>query len=262
MKDTRQLERELTAVLHRHAEDAMKRTNTIVEHQKLQSAVTADQAPTDPRRRWVVGGVAAAAAAAVTVGIALSSPDTAADPSRPPIAQAPETATTDLDAAKGFAAAFADHDPTAAASHLAPGEEPWGGWRAGWRRDSAWGVEYLMEPCTRKYDMADSTVFDCPFAMHLLGSREVGEGPFRGNILHVTVADGQVTSADSTIPFDTNGVGQHLDSVHAWVAENHPKDDRFLSKAEEDLKAGEWPRWTRLWKQYIREYVAATNEAG
>jgi hypothetical protein len=241
----------------------MKHTNTLAEHQKLLSVVADDQARTGPRRRWVAGGIAAAAVAAVTVGITVSSSNIGADPSSPPIAQAPDsTRTGNLAAAEGFAAAFVDHDPAAARAYLAPGEEPWFGWEAAWQRDSAWGVEYLMKPCTKKYNISDSTVFSCPFAMHLLGSREVGKGPFRGNTLTVTVIDGRASYADSAMPFETNGMGQHLDSIHAWVAKYHPKDKAFLFQDEQDLRPGEWPRWTQLWKQYTQEYIAATNQAG
>ena len=265
MKSTRHVERELTAVLHRHAEDAMQRTNTLAEHQKLQSVV-ADQARTDSRRRWVVGGVAAAALVAVAggaVGIAFSSSDPGGDPSSPPIAQAPDsTGTADLPAAEGFAAAFADHDAAAAASYLAAGtEEPWDDWRAEWKRNAAWGVDYLMKPCTESSTTMDTTTFTCPFAMHLLGSREVGEGPFRGNTLWVAVTDGKVRWAESTIPFETNGVQRQLTSVDAWIAENHPKDAPFLQQEEQEVRPAEWPRWTRLWQQYTQEYIAATNKA-
>jgi hypothetical protein len=262
VKNTRQLERELTAVLHRHAEDAMKHTNTLAEHQKLLSVVADDQARTGPRRRWVAGGVAAAAVAAVTVGITVSSLNIGEDPSSPPVAQAPDsTRSGNRAAAEGFAAAFVDHNPAAAASYLAPGtEEP--SLDAMWQRDSAWAVEYQMKPCTKKYIISDSTVFNCPYAMHLLGSRAVGEGPFRGNILEVVVHDGKVTRMDTVMPFETNGMGQHLDSVHTWVAENHPTDKRFLFQDEQAVRPGEWPRWTQLWKQYIREYIATTNQAG
>ena len=263
MKNTRDVERELTAVLHRHAEDAMRRTNTLAEHRKLQSVV-ADQPQTDPRRRWVVGGVAAAAVAAAVVGVGVWSADPSEDPSSPPVAQAPDsTGAADIAAAEGLAAAFANHDAAAAASHLALGrEEAWFESDAAWKRDAAYSVEYLMKPCTETGSTSVGTVFTCPYAMHVLGSREVGKGPFRHNILHVTVTDGKVTSADSTIPFETNGVQQHLESVRAWLVENHPKDVPFLMKEEQDVKPTEWPRWTQLWQQYTREYIAATNRAG
>jgi hypothetical protein len=120
-----------------------------------------------------------------------------------------------------------------------------------------------MEPCARAYNITDSTVvFTCPYAMHLLGSDEVGKGPFRDNVLSVTVADGKVRWADDTKPWETNGIGQHLDAVHTWVADHHPQDYKhLLGKEEQDVTPAEWPRWTRLWKQYTQEYVTATNRA-
>jgi hypothetical protein len=262
VKNTRQeVERELHAVLHRHAEDAMKDTDTMVEHQKFKWVV-ADQTRTDHRRRWVLGGVAAAVAA-VAIGIVVSFSDPAEAPSSPPVAQAPDQSrTADLSGAEGFAATFVAHDADAAASYLAPGtDEPWPDWRAEWKRNAAYGIEYLMQPCTETVSTSDATIFNCPYALHFLGSREVGNGPFRDNLLQVTVTDGKVTRADSTIPFETNGVQQHLESVDAWILENHPKNAPFLRQEEQQVRPVEWPRWTRLWQQYTQEYVAATNQA-
>lgn len=239
----------------------MERTDTLAEHQKFEWIV-ADQTRTDVRRRWIGGGVAAAVAA-VAVAIAVTSADPGEDPSSPPIAQAAgPTRTADLAAAEGLAAAFVNHDLDAAASYLAPGAQPWAGWKAAWKRDAAYRVEYLMEPCAQAYTIADSTVvFTCPYAMHLLGSGEVGEGPYRDNVLSVTVTDGKVRWADSTMPFETNGMAEHYDAVHTWVADNHPQAYKhFLVKDEQDVTPAEWPKWARLWKQYIKEYVAAANQ--
>jgi hypothetical protein len=263
VKNTRrELERELSAVLHRHAEDAMKRTDTMVEHQKFEWIVT-DQNQTDHRRRRRMLGGVAAAVAAVAVGIAASSSDPSEDPSNPPIAQElDQSRVADLLAAESFAAAFVEHDVDATAPHLAPGmQEPWPGADRAWKRDAAWRVEYLMKPCTETGTSVNATLFTCPYAMHLLGSREVGKGPYRGNNLYVTVADGKVTSADNTMPFETNGMAKHYDSVHAWVADNHPRDKSFLFTDEQDVKPAGWSRWTRLWRQYTQEYVAATKQA-
>ena len=244
----------------------MKRTDTMVEHQNLEWLV-ADQTRTDSRRRWMLGGAAAAVAAAVAVGIAASSADPGDDRSKPPIAQTPQApesnGAADLAVAESFAAAFVDHDVEAGASHLAPGmQEPWLGAEKAWQRDAAYRVEYLMKPCTETGSTTDSTIFTCPYSMHLLGSREVGKGPYRGNTLWVTVADGKVRSADSDMPYETNGMGEHFDAVHTWVADHHPQVYKhFLVKDEQDVTPAEWPRWTRLWKQYTQEYVTATNRA-
>jgi hypothetical protein len=243
----------------------MKDTDTMVEHQKLEWIVAAETR-SDHRRRWILGGVAAAVAV-VAVGIAASSADPGDDRSKPPIAQTPQApesnGAADLAVAESFAAAFVAHDVDAAESYLAPGmTQPWLGADRAWKRDAAYRVEYLMKPCTETGSTTDSTIFTCPYSMHLLGSREVGKGPYRGNTLWVTVADGKVRSADTEMPFETNGMGEHFDEVHTWVADHHPQDyNQFLVRDEQNVGPVEWPRWTRLWQQYIKEYIAATNQA-
>ncbi len=129
-------------------------------------------------------------------------------------------------------------------------------------RDAAWGVEYLMKPCTEttiRTITGNKPTITCPFAMHLLGSREVGKGPFLHNTLEVNVTDGKIIWVDRKIPFETNGIQQHVESVFDWIVENHPRDEPFLDQDEQDVGPAEWPRWTRLWKQYTQEYVAAKN---
>jgi hypothetical protein len=145
------------------------------EHQKLQSTV-AGQARSD-RRRWVVGGVAAAAVAAA-VAVVIWTSDPFGYRSSPPPTRAPDsTETTSLAAAEGVVAAFVNNDAAGAAPYLAPGTKaPWPEWPVHMKRDAAWGVKYLMEPCVPTTTTSDLTVFACPFAMHLLGSREVGKG--------------------------------------------------------------------------------------
>jgi hypothetical protein len=231
------------------------------------SPVVADRAPT-ARRRWIVGGLAAAVAAAA-VGVVLSTGNSDTQRSSSPPAKAADAsaaadlaAAENLAAAEGIAAAFAHHDTAWAASYLAP-DTPIPDWVGPVvvKRDLAWGATALMRPCKATTTYPSLTVFSCPFAIHLLGSREVGEGPFRGNTFTVDVSDGKVTAADVVIAFETNGLSRYLDSVFAFVDENHPSDARFLRQDEADVRPAEWPRYTRLWQQYTREYVAATNHA-
>jgi len=76
------------------------------------------------------------------------------------------------------------------------------------------------------------------------------------------VQDGEVTSANSVIPFETNGVGNHVEEVTRWVRKHHPADADFLFKLEQDVTAAQWPRWTRLWHQYLEEYVDLASPGG
>jgi hypothetical protein len=244
----------------------MNRTRTDAETLSI-SPVVVDQAR-PAHRRWVVGGLAAAVAAAA-LGVFVSSGDSDTQRSSPPPAKASHSsaaadssAEADLAAAEGIAAAFDHHDTAWAASYLAP-HTPIPDWVGPVivKRDLAWGATAIMRPCRATTTYASLTVFSCPFAIHLLGSREVGEGPFPHNTFTVDVSDGEVTAADVVIPFETNGLGRYLDSVFAWIDENHPSDSRFLHQDEADVRPAEWPRYTRLWKQYVSEYVAATNHA-
>lgn len=243
----------------------MDRANTVTEHGG--STVVEGRVRSD-RRRWLLGGVAALVAAAVVGStmwtLAPDGEDTSPPPGRTPEPTgAADLAAAGLAAAEGLAAAFTNHDAAGATPYLAAGTEaPWPEWGAHARRDVAWGVDYQMQPCAETARSSFFAVYSCPFALHLLGSREVGKGPFPDNVLEVTVTDGKVTSAHRTIPFDANGVGDHLDTVMAWLGKNHPGDEPFLTKDEAEVTPAEWPRWTRLWKQYTQEYIATVNEAG
>jgi hypothetical protein len=237
----------------------MNRTKAQVEDSELQPRVS------DPARstslRWVIGLVAAAVVASA-VGFAVLASHQGEDSTGPTPAPAQDSpAAADTAAAQGVAAAFVAHDADAATPYLAPGAELWDGWRRHWERDAAWSVEVLMEPCVPGSGASIPTEFTCPFAMNLMGSRQVGSGPFADNALTISVTDGKVSSAHREMPFETNGLGRHLDSVFAWVEANHPDDVAFLGQDELEMAQDDWPRWLRLWKQYIAEYVAA-NEAG
>ncbi|MFH8252001.1 hypothetical protein ACH3VR_16670 [Microbacterium sp. B2969] len=199
---------------------------------------------------------------ATTAGCSAPASSSEARVADPTPAPAPDPArTADLDAAQAMAAAFADHDVGAAAQYLAPDAELWDGWIRHWERDSAWSVEVAMEPCVEMTPTSWATEFTCPFAMHLMGSREVGAGPFLGNALTVRVADGKVLSAHRKMPSDTNGLAEHLDSVYAWLEANHPADVAFLGTDELAVAEDRWPGWLELWTQYLAEYIAATGES-
>ncbi len=226
---------------------------------QLQSHVSAPER--NSSLRWVIG-LAAAAAAAATVGCAslTSIPgEVLTGPSPGPTQDSAEAA--DLAAAQGVADAFVSHDPGAAEQYLAPGAELWEGWSRHWERDAAWSVEVLMEPCTGQPIGSVGTNVTCPFAMHVMGSREVGAGPFTENTLTIRVKDGKVISAHREIPFAANGIGQQFDAVYAWLDGNHPDDVALLEMDELEIPEDEWPEWLELWKQHLAEYIAA-NKAG
>jgi hypothetical protein len=258
---TQHVERDLVALLHRHAEEAMNDTDTQTELQTFRDTVEGHENPSRTRRRVAIAAAAAVAAAAATA-VALWGPGPAEQPEpAPPVPGQDRVA--DPETAEAFAAAFADLDADRMADLMADGVQPWDTWRATLRRDVAWDVERLMQPCRRTAEATEGIVWTCPYEMHLRGSEEVGRGPFGDNALEVVVKDGEVTFADYTQLPDFNGTTAHLAKVDRWIAENHPEDFAFLRMDQADRKTvdmgfseAEWSRWTQLSQRYTDEYVA------
>lgn len=262
--NTQHVERDLVALLHRHAEDTMNDTDTQQQLQAfLDSVEGREHQPTT--RRWVAVGAAAAVAAAAVTAVALWGPGPTERPEpAPPVPS--QDGAADRATAEEFAAAYADLDADRMADLMATGSQPWDTWRATLRRDVAWEVERLMRPCRRTAEATEGIVFSCPFAMHLRGSEEVGRGPFTDNTLEVVVQEGEVTLADYTQLVDFNGVSAHLAKVDRWIEDSHPEDVAFLripamyrKTVDVDLGEAEWSQWTRLTQRYTAEYVAAVQ---
>ncbi len=209
----------------------MSRTKTEEEYRQFQSAVVGQ--PRRDLRRWVVAGVAAAVVG-LAVGVALWSSDPDREGSQLPAATVPDaTSAANLAAAEAVAAAFAAHDTELLAPYLEPGlSPPASTWETEMKRDAAWSVEYLLEPCTQSYEtFLNVFVFECPYSLHLLGSREVGQGPFPDNRIVVIAQDGKIQSADTEMRWQTNGISPYLDAVAAWLEENPPTDSRCAPRS-------------------------------
>ncbi|QBR93856.1 hypothetical protein [Nocardioides euryhalodurans] len=259
---TQHVERDLVALLHRHAEDAMNDTDTQTELQAFRDAV-AGPAGTRPRIvRWLAIGAAAALVVVAVTAVALWGPGPAERPEPAPAVPGQDRAA-DRATAEEFAAAYADLDADRMADLMADGVQPWDTWRSTLQRDVAWDVERMMQPCRRTAEATEGVVFTCPYSMHLRGSEEVGRGPFGDNTVEVVVQDGEVTLADYTQLVEFNGVTAHLAKVDRWIAESHPEDVAFLRShsasgktVDLGLSESEWSRWTRLTQRYTDEYVA------
>jgi hypothetical protein len=258
--DTQQVERDVVAVLHRRAEDAMSHANTQEALQTFQS-VAADQPPKS-RRLLVVAGVAAAVVALV-VGLVLWPSDPLADDVLPAVETPDLTSASELAVAEDVAAAFVAHDLNLLTPHLDPDVSPsLASWAREFMRDKAWNVELRMEPCVVRESPYYMHAVQCPFSTHLLGSEEVGRGPFFDNQLSVLLKDGKVLSAETDYGWEANGIQPHYDAVMAWVEKNNPQDAEFLLTDEQAVEPNDWPRWSRLWHRSIADYIAATNKSG
>jgi len=247
------IERELVDVLQRHAEDAIAGTDTLAEHERFREHLESDSGGT-ARNRWGVAVAAAAVVVAAIGGWTLGRLEDDGDV-RP---VGPSTELSDAEIAQGFVEAYADGDVLRAASYLAPGQyEPHSGWEAVIERNLAWGLTFLFDPCEVTAETPFGSAVRCPFDLHVMHSDAVGEGPFTGNTFTVFVKDGAVTEADDQMPWETNGQGEYVDSVYAWVQRHYPEQWDFMSLDESDVPQTQWSRWLRMWERALDAYLEA-----
>lgn len=251
--NARDIERELTVVLHRHAEAAMNRTDTRAELDRLQIGVEDDRGD---RRRWAVG-VAVAAAVAAIAGAALWSADFGDDQSADPAGSPTQDAQQ---VAQDYAEAFAAGDVQQAASYLAPGTE-WSEVRGEMGEQGAWTYEVFLEPCQEDFTGPTGTRFTCPFTYHVLRSDDLGMEPFGGDSwISAFVEDGKVSSAQVNYDYGDNGQSEHLEAIWAYIEENHPREFRILDQNSEEATPAEERRAGRLFDRYVDEYVAEQTQ--
>ncbi len=114
--------------------------------------------------------------------------------------------------------------------------------------------------CEQQGDSPDSVTIRCTFDLHILGSDQLGLGPFGGNYWDLTIRDGKIFSVFQEFPFDTNGVAELMwDPLAEWIAAEHPEDVAVMYDAGQTMF-----RLTvesiRLWAQRVPEYVAAVGQ--
>ena len=249
------VERRLTEVLHRRAEVVMSRTDTQTELREF--LTRGDQEP--PRtlggNRFtavVAAGVASAAAAAAVfwaAGLSADRPDPA------PVEEPPPSA---VEVAEKFVTAYATNDVETVAALAPPDGDQVQDWRTFMARDAAWGVKFMFEPCRRATDADIGTGVVCPFALHVLGSEEVGRGPFENATFTVWVNEaGQVFDADPTWNYEYNGMWKHVEEATGWVWAEHPEQAEFLQLDEPNVPPAQYDRWLNLWREYVADYVEA-----
>lgn len=249
------VERRLTEVLHRHAEDAMSRTDT--QHELREFLAREQHEPsrsrTGRRALAVLGG--GLAAAAVAAAVLWGGGGLTQDRTEP--APVVEPAPDPVQVAQEYVAAYAAYDTEKVVTMLDQRADE-ADYRLYQARDEAWGVKFLMEPCEEGSTMSSGTHVSCPFSLHVLGSEAVGRGPFEDAVFNLLVtADGEVLEADPDWNYETNGMGDHVGEAHGWVLKNHPDQREFLETEEQDVPAAQFDRWLRLWRTYIQDYVEA-----
>jgi hypothetical protein len=247
---TPDLEHVLADTLHRHAEEAMINTDTRTQHERFEERL-AEEAPR--RRRHAIGGALVAAAAVTAAAVWAADLDGSGSDSDP---VGPSVERTEAErVADEFFAAVAAGDEDLAASYVAPGTVPWDEYQSEMRRDAAWDVKYLLEPCQELSTSPAGTNVVCAFDYYSLGSDELGLEPFEKNTLTLRISDGQVVHSEPTYNSGSNGEDELFASIGAWIRDNHPGEWRFLANTEGYTQA-ELNRWYRLWERRVDEYVA------
>ncbi len=255
---TREIERELVAVLHRRAEDAIIGSDTLAEHQRFQAELELDtESRVTVRKKWAIAVAAVAVVLATVGGWTLG----ALGDNRGPRPAGPSTGMSDVEIAQAFVEAYGAGDLVQAATYLAPGHVPYVGWDRDIERNVAWDVTFLFEKCEVASESSFGTGVLCPFDLHVMHSDAVGEGPFSGNTFTVYVKNGAVTEADDQMPWETNGQGEYIDSVTAWVERNHPQGWELLRLEKPEVGA-QWDRWLRLWDHALDAYLEAKTGEG
>src|SRR5690606_4563850 len=120
----------------------------------------------------------------------------------PAPAQQPVAGAAEL--AEKFVTAYATHDTeTVAAMAADPSDVP--DWHLSMARDEAWGVEFIFEPCQVRTSNRVGTGVLCPFSLHVMGSEQVGLGPFENATFTLWLTeDGEVFEANPTWNYEFN----------------------------------------------------------
>jgi hypothetical protein len=163
-------------------------------------------------------------------------------------------------AATGFVEAFAAFDAEAAGAHLASGVptqrmfvQDVEDYRQAIALYQAMGYELELEPCRQISATSTGLKVECRFVFHVLGSREVGVGPFDPNYFTLTVngESGLITEATAFWNFDAfmRAIGQPFIN---WMLTTHPAEAVVMNV---DGSPSLTPESLALWEQYRQEYV-------
>jgi hypothetical protein len=251
---TSDVERLLTAELHRRAEEAMNQTRTEERLHELMA-----DAERDRRRRragWTFGAVAAAAVLAAAV---LVLPGLGAD-DEPSGTASEHLASSPVQVATGFLEAYAAFDRPAAAAYLSDEAASATGWRADNRWFEAVGFAMRVGSCGETTTGGSPIRVDCTFSYSSMHSEDLGRGrPFDGSTFEVVVDGEQVVFFDMKLEFVANGFSKQVwEPFAAWVTSSHPRDAAIMYADWPDTsQQAETPRAVKLWRTRTAEWVAA-----
>ena len=223
--------------------------------------------PPNRHRPLVVTAVAAAAVVVIIVGaLVLATRDT----TEPQIPAGPSTtldpapsAAEAEEIARGFLDAYVAYDADRAITYLtddalAEAFDSAEALRLGLAFFEAQSYSQRILDCEQQGDSAAGISVRCPFDFHAIRSDEIGLGPYGDNYWDLTVRDGKIVSAESTLAVMTNGFSREMWEPFArWVSDENPEDAAVMYSDgwHTDVQVSE--ESMRLWEQRSREYVQA-----
>ena len=132
--------------------------------------------------------------------------------------------------------------------------------RLGIASERALGYKQTINGCEHQGNSASGVSLRCAFDFHVIGSDEIGLGPFTGNYWNLTVRDGKIVSAQREVEFN-NGFGDQIWEPFAkWVSIEHPDDALALGTDESQGMQPVTADSIRLWEQRSAEYVAVVKQ--
>jgi hypothetical protein len=132
--------------------------------------------------------------------------------------------------------------------------------RLGIASERALGYKQTIRGCEHQGNSASGVSLRCAFDFHVIGSDEIGLGPFTGNYWSLTVRDGKIVSARREVDFNSGFGDQIWEPFAKWVSIEHPDDALALGTDESQGMQPVTADSIRLGEQRTAEYVAVVTQ--
>jgi len=119
------------------------------------------------------------------------------------------------------------------------------------------GNETTVTSCEAAPFGSDTSVI-CDYVFHVLGSDQIGRGPFSGSSFVFTVRDGAIVRAGAIRKLDKFD-RQMWEPFAEWVSSTYPKD-AAVQNVDGTLEARFSLESIRLWERHTRDYVKAVQQ--
>lgn len=112
--------------------------------------------------------------------------------------------------------------------------------------------------CERQGETALGIRVRCPFEFHAIRSDEMGLCPYGDNYWELTVRDGKIVAAETTLGVMENGFSEEMWKPFArWVSTEYPEDAAVMYTDGSHAEASTSEESSRLWAQRSEDCVQA-----